>query len=61
MFSVFQWDMYSVMKGNGVCLLLNVQAANTLNANGLCFPSSLQMADCGGMPQVDQVRTSVFV
>lgn len=35
MFGVFQRDMYSVMRGNGVCLLLNVQAANMLNANGL--------------------------
>lgn len=33
------------------------------NTNGLLFvfPSSLQMADCGGMPQVDQVCMSVSV
>lgn len=64
-FGLFKWDMWGVM-GVMVCVhcCANVLALNMLNANGLCcvFPSfSLQMADCGGMPQVDQVCMSVFM
>lgn len=58
MFVLLKRDTQSVPAGgNGVC------PANMLNANGFVyvFPSPVQMADCGGMPQVDQVCMSGFV
>lgn len=61
---MLKWDTQSIMEGNGVHpLLRECTSTHVLNANGLslCSPCSLQMADCGGMPQVDQVCMSVFV
>lgn len=48
---------------NGVCQLLReCTSINMVILIASCFFTSvLQMADCGGMPQVDQVCMSIFV
>lgn len=64
---MFEWDMWDAYWWGGVSSvssLVKMYEHNCAIANGLfiflfvLFCPFLQMADCGGMPQVDQVRTS---
>lgn len=46
----------SAVGGYGVCTMLHEYTSDNMqNSNFVFFYSSPQMADCGGMPQVDQV------
>lgn len=46
----------STVGGYGVCTMLHEYTSDNMqNSDFVFFYSSPQMADCGGMPQVDQV------
>lgn len=53
---MFKLDLMSAVGGYGVCTMLHKYTRDNMqNSNFVFFYSSPQMADCGGMPQVDQV------